>query len=304
MEARTIPHTPLQVSPVCLGTMTFGTPVGEADAVRIVHWALDHGVNFIDTANMYEGYTRVLGSAGGVAEEFLGKALAGRRQDAVLATKVAHPVGPGPDDQGLSRTHILRQCDLSLGRLETDYVDIYYMHAPHPENPLEESISTFIGLIEAGKVRHWGISNFDAEQTSEVLQVCDAEGWQRPVVHQPPYSLLNRGIEADLLPLCRREELGVVPYRILESGMLTGKYQNAAEPPPGSRAAEKPDWVASLEDAAVREQISGLTEEAGKQGLSLYEYTVRTTANTPGITSIIVGVKRAEQLGAAIQALG
>jgi L-glyceraldehyde 3-phosphate reductase len=303
MESRTIPNTPLQVSPLCLGSMTFGTPVGEADAIHIVHWALDHGVNFIDTANMYEGYTRVLGSAGGVAEDYIGKALVGRREQAILATKVGHPIGPEPGDMGLSRAHITRECDNSLGRLATDYVDLYYMHAPYPGTPIEESIATFVDLIKAGKVRHWAISNFDADQTREVLQTCDANGWQRPVVHQPPYSLLKRDAEAELLPLCQQEQIGVVPYQVLQGGRLTGKYQNPAAPPPDSRAAEKPEWVPLLQDEEVQQELGRLKARAGEQGLSLFDYVIQTTANTPGIISIILGVKNTGQLEGAMRAL-
>ena len=303
MENRTIPNTQLEVSPVCLGTMTFGTPVDEGDAIGIVHWALDHGINFIDTANMYEGYTRVLGSSGGVAEDYIGKALVDRRGEAVLATKVGHPIGPEPGDMGLSRAHIKRECDNSLKRLATDYVDLYYMHAPYPDTPIEESIATFVELIGAGKVRYWALSNFDADQTREVLQSCDANGWQRPVVHQPPYSLLKRDAEAELLPFCRQEDIGVVPYQILQGGLLSGKYQDPCAPPPGSRAAEKPEWVPLLQDEKVRQELGRLGARAAEQGLSLFDYAVQTTANTPGIISIIMGVKNTGQLKDAISAL-
>ena len=303
MENRRISNTQLEVSPLCLGTMTFGTPVGEGDAIGIVHWALDHGVNFIDTANMYEGYNRVLGSAGGVAEDYIGKALAGRRAEAVLATKVGHPIGPEPGDMGLSRAHITRECDNSLKRLATDYVDLYYMHAPYPDTPIEESIATFVDLIGAGKVRHWALSNFDAAQTREVLQSCDANGWQRPVVHQPPYSLLKRDAEAELLPFCRQEDIGVVPYQILQGGLLSGKYQDLSAPPPGSRAAEKPEWVPLLQDEMVRQELGRLTTRATEKGLSLFDYAVQTTANAPGITSVIMGVKSSGQLKDAMRAL-
>ena len=303
MKSRQIPHTPLEVSPLCLGTMTFGTPVGEADAVHIVHWALDNGINFIDTANMYEGYARVLGSAGGVAEEILGAALADRRQRAVLATKVGHPIGPEEGDKGLSRAHIMRECDRSLARLRTDWIDLYYMHAPYPGTPIQESIAAFMELVEAGKIRHWGISNFDVGQTLEVLEACDAGGWTRPVVHQPPYSLLKREIEKDLLPLCLQEQVGVVPYQVLQGGLLTGKYTDAAAPPAGSRAAEKPAWVPLLQDQAVRQEITDLQNEAEERGLSLFDHVIRTTVEKPAVTSIILGVKRTEQLESAVRAL-
>lgn len=303
MEYRTIPHTELSVSPLCVGTMTFGTPVAEKEAIEIVRYALDHGVNFIDTANMYEGYTRYIGSPGGVAEQILGKALAGRRDQAVLATKVGMKIGPAPDDEGLSRTHILRECDRSLERLATDWIDLYYMHKPDPDTSIEESIETMAELIQVGKIRHWGLSNFDAAQTQEVLRVCDEGGWPRPVVHQPPYSLLNRGIEQDLLPLCRREEIGVVPYQVLQGGLLTGKYSDPSAPPEGSRGAEKPEWIGMLKDDEALEEVQRLAAEAEAEGLTLYDYVIRTTVNTPGITSIILGLKRPEQLEQAIRAL-
>lgn len=162
MKIKKISNTSLEVSHICLGTMTFGTPVEETEAIKIVHLALDHGINFIDTANIYEGYTRFLGSAGGVAETIIGKALSSSRKRAVLATKVGNPVGPGPEDQGLSRTHIFRECDRSLHKLNRDWIDIYYLHRPDPKTPLTESIGALVELVKKGKVRHWGISNFDA----------------------------------------------------------------------------------------------------------------------------------------------
>ena len=180
MNLQTLPKTDLKVSPLCLGTMTFGTPVAETDAIQLTHWALDHGVNFLDTANMYEGYSRYLGSPGGVSEEILGKALKGKREQVVLATKVGMKIGPGDGDQGLSRTHVLREIDRSLFRLQCDYVDLYYMHKPDPATPLAESIQAFNEIIDAGKARHWAISNFSAEQITNLLKICDENGWRRP----------------------------------------------------------------------------------------------------------------------------
>ena len=303
METRSIANTDMGVPPLCLGTMTFGTPVGEEDAIDIVHWALDHGLSFIDTANMYEGYARYIGSPGGVAESILGKALAGRREQAVIATKVGMKIGPADDDEGLSRSHILRECDRSLERLATDWVDLYYMHKPDADTPVEESVAAMGELIQAGKVRHWGLSNFDAGQVRQVLAVCDSQGSPRPVAHQPAYSLLNRGIEQDLLPLCHGENLAVVPYQVLQGGLLSGKYADPSSPPKGSRGAEKPEWLPLLQDGGVMEQVRRLGEQAAERGLSLYDYTIRTTVQTPGITSIILGVKRPAQLEQAIRAL-
>ncbi len=303
MEQRIISNTALRVSPLCLGTMTFGTPVAEKDAVRIVHWALDHGVNFIDTANMYEGYDRYVGSPGGVAEEILGTALKGRRDRAVVATKVGMSVGPGPDDAGLGRTHVLRECERSLQRLDTDWIDIYYMHTPDPNTPLRQSIAVFAELVGAGKVRHWGLSNFDPREVDQVLRICDENGHPRPVVHEPAYSLLKRDIEQDLLPLCRREDIAVVPYQVLQGGLLTGKYSDPSAPPEGTRASEKPGWIPLLNDQNALSAVEKISDLAREAGVSLYDYVIRTTVDTPGITSIILGVTRPEQLGQAIAAL-
>ncbi len=302
METRSIAE--LGVPPLCLGTMTFGTPVGEAAAIEIVHWAFDHGVSFIDTANMYEGYARHIGSAGGVAEEILGKALAGRRQQAVLATKVGMKIGPADDDGGLTRAHIHRECDRSLQRLATDYIDLYYMHTTDDDTPIAESIAAFAEIIQGGKVRYWGLSNYDSDQVRQVLKACDDGGWPRPVAHQPPYSLLKRGIEQELLPLCREEGIAVVPYQVLQGGLLTGKYSDPGSPPEGSRGAEKPEWLPLLADDVAMTELEQLRRQAEEKNLDLYDYTIQTTANTPGITSIILGVKRAQQLEQAIRALG
>ena len=303
MERRKIAGTDLEVSTLCLGTMTFGTPVGGKEAIEIVHRALDLGVNFIDTANMYEGYARYIGSPGGVAEEILGKALKGKREDVVVATKVGMKVGAGPDDEGLSRVHVRRECDRSLRRLDAEWIDLYYMHKPDPETRLEESIETFAELMQAGKVRHWGLSNFDSDEVRRVLQVCNSGGYPRPVAHQPPYSLLKRDIEAELLPLCRYEGISVVPYQVLQGGLLTGKYRTGREPPAGSRAAEKPEWLPLVADESVMEKVRRLTERAAEEGASLFEYALRSTAGMPGITSIVLGVKRTEQVEAAVRAL-
>jgi len=304
LEKRKIPGTDLEVSVLCLGTMTFGTPVGEEEGVEIVKRALDLGVNFVDTANMYEGYSRYIGSPGGVAEEILGKGLRGRREEAVVATKVGMKIGPNAEDEGLSRAHVLRECDRSLQRLETDWIDLYYMHKPDPETVLEESIGTFAELIRAGKVRHWGLSNFDAAEVGQVLEVCAGEGWPRPVVHQPPFSLLKRDIEADLLPLCRREGIGVVPYQVLQGGLLSGKYRVGVAPPEGSRGAEKPEWLPMLEDDSAMGELQELAAHAEERGMELFEYTLRTTVAVAGITSIILGIKRNEQIESAVRVFG
>jgi aryl-alcohol dehydrogenase-like predicted oxidoreductase len=277
--------------------------VREPEARRIVHWALDQGINFIDTADVYEGYRRYLGSPGGVAESIVGAALAGRRAGAVVATKVGNPVGPTPAERGLGRKRVLEACDRSLARLGTDWIDLYYMHRPDPDTPLAESIEAFAHLVEAGKIRAWGLSNFDAAATRAVLDTCARHGWPRPVAQQPHYSLLERRIEADLLPLCRKERLAVIPYRVLEGGLLTGKYRDPAAPPAGSRGAEKPDWLPKLHDAATRAELDRLGAEAQAAGVGLTEHAIRATLEVPGITSPILGVKTIDQLAQALAAL-
>src|SRR5438445_10189571 len=177
------------------------------------------------------------------------------------------------------------------------------MHRPDPDTPIEESIGAFADLVGAGKIRHWGLSNFDTEQTRAILAACDGHGWPRPVAQQPPYSLLKRGIELDLLPLCRAEGLAVMPYQVLQGGLLTGKYRDGAAPPSGSRGAEKPEWLPGLQDAATRREIPALAEQAASAGVELFDYAIRVIAATPGITSIVLGVRSVEQLARAVRAL-
>lgn len=212
----------MNVSQLCLGTMTFGTPVAEADAIRIVHHALRRGINFIDTANMYEGYARVIGSVGGVAEMILRKALKGCRDEVVLATKVGMKVGTTPADEHTSPAAIRKQLDLSLQRLGTDRIDLYYLHRPDPVTPLLEIVTALAAAIQAGKILHYGVSNYSAAQLAELLAVADANGLPRPVAIQPPLSLLRSELTADLLPLCVKEKIMVVPYQVLQGGLLTG----------------------------------------------------------------------------------
>ena len=303
MDARTIPNSSLRVSPLCLGTMTFGTPVGEAEAIKITHWALEHGINFIDTANMYEGYTRRIGSPGGISEKILGKALKGRRDQAIVATKVGMKIGPNDEDEGLSRAHILREVDRSLGRLGCRYIDLYYLHRYYPSVPLAESAQVMNELIDAGMVRYWAISNFDAEQIRAVLRTCDENGWRRPVALQPPYSLLKRDIEQDILPLCQQENLAVIPYQVLQGGLLSGKYQPGAPLPPDSRQVEKPEWTMALNDELF-ERLARIEAEAKTKDRTLLQQALLALLEQPSVVSLIIGVKLISQLEAALQAVG
>ena len=301
MQLRRLGSSGLLVSPICLGTMTFGTPVAERDAIRLVHGAIDLGINFIDTANVYEGYNRVLGSAGGVAEEVLGKALADRRDKAVLATKVGGPIGPGPQDRGLSSMHILRELDNSLRRLKTDVIDLYIIHWPDKQTPLETTLSALDQAVRQGKVRDFGVSNHSAAQLCELLWLADKRGWPKPVSSQIPFSLLRREFQNDLL-FCRDHTIGVTPYQSLQGGLLTGKYRRGQTPPADSRAAEKPGWVWELNDELF-DRLEAIERLAAEIDASPTLYSLAWTLAQPGMTSLVVGAKRLEQVEEAVAAL-
>ena len=302
MKLNRIPRTELDVSAICLGTMTFGTPVGEADAVRLVHYALDQGINFIDTANMYEGYARSLGSSGGVAEEIVGKAVAGRRDDFIVATKVGMKVGEAPEDEWTGPAAIHKHLDLSLQRMGIDCVDIYYLHKADPNTPLVDTLSALDEVIKAGKVRYFGVSNYSAEQLAEMLEVADANGLPRPVIVQPGMSLLKQDVCTDLLPLCEKKEIAAAPYQVLQGGLLTGKYKRGAGIPEGSRKSEKAGWVWDLEDELF-DKLEAIEADADEIGLSMTQYAIRWTLEQPSVISPIIGVKRTSQIDDAVNAV-
>ena len=295
MEKRKIPNSTIEVSTICLGTMTFGTPVGEKDAIKLTHWAIDNGINFIDTANMYEGYTRSVGSSGGIAEEILGKALPGRRDKVILATKLGNQVGPEPEDEGTSPAAIRIQLERSLKRLATDYIDIYYLHKPDTNTPMIEILNAMNREIEAGKVRYYGISNYSAEQLSELLKVADENSLPRPVIHQPASSLLNHDNEKKLLPLCKKEQIAAAPYQILQGGLLTGKYHRGEALPANSRKAEKDGWVWELTDELFS-QLEQIEADAKAKGIPILQHTILETLKKPAVVSLVTGVKRIDQL--------
>ncbi len=300
MQYRSLGDSGLLVSPICLGTMTFGTPVNEADSIRLVHAAIDMGINFIDTANVYEGYARYLGSAGGVAEEIVGKALRDRRDRVILATKVGAPVGPGPQDRGLSAVHILREVDRSLRRLQTDVIDLYIIHWPDKHVPLETTLAAIDVASRQGKIRHFGVSNHSAWQLCELLWIAQRQGGPRVVSSQIPFSLLRREFDHDLA-FCESHGIGVTPYQALQGGLLTGKYRRGQPPPADSRAAEKPDWVWKLNDALF-DRLEGIEALAREIGAPMTQYSLAWTLSQPAMTSLIVGAKRVEQIQEAVAA--
>ena len=301
MQYRPLGSSGLLVSPLCLGTMTFGRPVEEPEAIKLVHGAVDLGINFIDTANIYEGYSRVVGSPGGVSEEILGKALKTHRHKVILATKVGAPIGPGPQDRGLSATHILREIDRSLRRLQTDYVDIYTIHWPDQHTPLETTLRALESLVEQGKVRYIGASNHTAVALCEMLWLADKLGTPSVVVSQIPFSLLRREFQHDL-DFCKRHKIGVTPYQSLQGGLLTGKYRRGKPPPKASRAAEKPEWMWNLDDKLF-DKLEGVEALARKAGVSTAQHVLSWTLSQPAITSLILGVKYMAQIEEAVASL-
>ncbi|HVX64062.1 MAG TPA: aldo/keto reductase [Pirellulales bacterium] len=302
MEYRTLGASGLLVSPICLGTMTFGSPVEEADAIRLVHAAIDLGINFIDTANVYEGYARYLGSAGGVAEEIVGKALRDRRDKMVVATKVGAPVGPGPQDRGLSAVHILRELDNSLRRLQTDCIDLYIIHWPDKHVPMETTLAAMETAVRQGKIRYFGASNHSAARLCELLWIAERQGAPRVVSSQIPFSLLRREFQHDLA-FCSKHQIGVTPYQALQGGLLTGKYRRGQAPPSDSRAAEKPDWIWKQDDALF-DRLERIEVLAGQIDVPFSQYSLAWTLAQPAMSALVVGVKRVEQIQDAVASAG
>ena len=244
---------------------------------------------------MYEGYNRFAGSAGGVAEEIVGKAVAGRRADFVVATKLGMKVGDTPVDENTSPEAIRVQLRRSLRRINTDYIDLYYLHRYDP-NTAPGEIARAIGEeLKAGTIRAWGVSNYSAEQLSALLAAAREENIPLPSMCQPPLSLLNTGALDALLPLCAQEGIGVIPYQVLQGGILTGKYHAGQQPPAGSRAAEKPDWMKPMTDE-VYATLARVEAEAKAAGQSMTQYALAWALRQPAVRCVLLGVKRRAQL--------
>jgi aryl-alcohol dehydrogenase-like predicted oxidoreductase len=285
----------LKVSRLCLGTMMFGGATDEPESIRIIRRALDAGINFIDTANIYNA---------GESEVVTGRAIRDRRGEVVLATKVKNPMGEGPNDQGLGRAHVLRQCEESLRRLGTDYIDLYYMHAPDRDTPLEESLRAMNDLVRQGKVRYVACSNYYAYEVALMLGIAEAQNLERIACVQPLYNLVNRDVEVELLPLCREKGIGVVPYSPLARGVLTGKYRPGESFPEGSRAARGDRRLHQTElreeSYVVAQQLRPLAEA---RGCTLSQYALAWVLANPIVTSAIIGPRTMEQLEDNLPAL-
>ena len=307
MEYRNLGRSGLKVSPLCLGTMMLGRwgNTDETACVRMVHRALDAGINFVDTANIYSQ---------GESEEIVGKALAGRRQEVVLATKVWGPMGPGPNQRGLSRKAIQEQCEASLRRLGTDVIDLYQIHRPDPETPWEETLAALDDLVRQGKVRYLGCSTNHQEvagqkrlaawELVESLWIAERHGWERFVALQPPYSMLRRTMEAELFPACQRFGLGTLVWSPLEGGFLTGKYRLGAERPQDSPRAQ--NWVGDTQEPRFVPRLTAVEAFlalAAEKGVELAELALAWTLAHPAVTSTIIGPRTAEQLAGNLRAL-
>jgi aryl-alcohol dehydrogenase-like predicted oxidoreductase len=293
MEYRLLPNTPLKVSRLSFGTMPFGSQADQATSTRMVDQCLDAGINFFDTANMYNN---------GAAETVLGKALQGRRDRVVLASKVRNKMGEGPDDVGLSRAAIHKAIDASLARLQTDYVDIYYLHWPDYEVPIEETLEAMDALVRAGKVRYLAVSNYAAWQVCEIHCVCQKLGIQPPVISQPMYNLLARGIEDEYLPFCRRFKVAVIPYNPLAGGLLTGKHSQQAGPISGTRFDKNDLYLRRYWHEDYFAAVAELQEIARAQGRTIIDLSLQWLLSRPVVDSVILGASRPEQLAENLKA--
>jgi aryl-alcohol dehydrogenase-like predicted oxidoreductase len=287
--------TELQVSALCLGAMNFGDPTDEAESIKIVDAALDAGINFIDTADVY---------AGGRSERMLGEAFAanGRRDDVVLATKVGMPHGEGAPGQWHRRDHIVATCEESLRRMRTDRIDLLQLHRPSSVVPQEETLAAFDELIRAGKVRYIGCSTHPAWMVMEALATSERLGLPSYVSEQPPYNLLDRRIENELLPLCRKYGLAVIPWSPLAAGILAGRYPSSTDIPPDARAARREPLRARVTAGAVAaaEQVQAV---AGDLGMTAGQLALLWCKDQPGVTSPIVGPRTVAHLEEAVAVL-
>ena len=290
MEYRPLGRTGVQVSPLCLGAMMFG-PWGNddrSDSIRIIHRALDAGINFVDTADVYST---------GVSEEIVGEALQGRRDDVFLATKFFMPMSDDPNQRGGSRRWIMREVENSLRRLNTDFIDLYQVHRPSPDTDVEETLGALTDLVRQGKVRYLGSSSYSGSQIVEAQWASRERNLERFVTEQPPYSILVRGIEADVLPAIQRHGMGSLTYSPLGGGWLSGRWRKgaAAAPTSSARPVARFDMTspANQRKLDIVEELALLAEQAGH---SLIELAIAFVINHPAVTAAIVGPRTMEQL--------
>ena len=290
MESRNLGRTGVTVSSLCLGTMMFGPWANrdQADSIRIIHRALAAGINFVDTADVYSA---------GDSERIVGRALVGRRDQIVLATKFSMPMGEDRNQRGSSRRWIMSSVEESLRRLQTDYIDLYQVHRPSQDTDVEETLGALTDLVQQGKVRYIGSSSYSASQIVEAQWVARDWRLQRFVTEQPPYSILVRGIEADVLPTAARHRMGVLTYSPLAGGWLSGRWRKDAAAVPTSKARPRARFdmsnPANQQKLEIVERLVQLAEEAG---ISLIQLSLAFVINHPVVTSAIIGPRTMEQL--------
>jgi aryl-alcohol dehydrogenase-like predicted oxidoreductase len=278
--------TRLRVSVLSLGTMMFGGQTNEAESLAIMDYAYGNGINLFDTANMY---------AKGESEKIVGKGLKGRRDKIILATKVFNQTSDDPNDSGLSRRNILNALEASLKRLNTDYVDLYYLHAPDYQTSLEETLDTMSGLVRAGKIRYLGVSNYAAWQIADILALCDKRGYIAPVITQNVYNAITRGIEAELIPFLKAHGMNLTVYNPIAAGLLAGKHK-PGKPAEDTRFGQNKGYVErywSDENFAAVEKLGAIARESG---MSLLQLAMKWCAAQKQVASIITGVSRLSQL--------
>lgn len=305
MRYRSLGRTGLKVSEICLGTMTFGVQCNEALSHAILDRASDGGVNFIDTADCYPVPLTI--DNAGRTEEIIGRWLRGRRSQFVVGTKCFFPVGPGVNDRGNSRAHILASVDASLRRLQTDYIDLFQVHAFDPETPLEETLRALDDVVRAGKVLYAGCSNFLAWELAKALATSERHDTVRFECLQPRYNVIHRDIEMDVLPLCRDAGVGVIVFNPLAGGLLTGKYPPGFDPQKSVRFSDRMGTTGSSYRARYWQEesieaVAALQGFFGSRGKAMPTVAIAWVLAQPGITAAIVGASRPEQLDATLKA--
>ena len=297
MIYRNLGRAGVKVSAICLGSAQLVEPTSWEDSLGIVHTALDAGINFFDTANVYgDSQDRHR------SEKVLGEALQGRRDDVVIATKFRGQVGPGPNDSGTSRYHIMREVEESLRRLRTDHIDLYQTHSPDPTVSIEETIRALDDLVRQGKVLYTGMSNSAAWQLCEALWTSDRLGLESIVSEQTQYNLLERQIEREVVPFAQRYGVGIVAYGPVAGGLLTGKYQRGQPPPAGSRGDQNPEWIPSITDGQWA-AVDKVQEIAGEFGKTPSQVALAWVLAKEGVASAIVGPHTLDQLADNLGAL-
>ena len=290
MEYRLFGRTGAKVSSICLGAMMFGGKTNPEDSYAIIDRAISEGINFIDTANVYNR---------GRSEEVVGEALkrSGKRNEIVLATKFHGAMGDGPNDMGSSRRHIIAQCEASLRRLQTDYIDLYQIHRPRSDTPIDETLRALDDLVRAGKVRYIGTSTFAAWQIVESIYVAKELGSNRFVCEQPPYHLLDRRVERELIPVAQNYGVAVIPWSPLAGGMLTGKYKRGEAPGEDTRWGDPRNAQYQRRNTdRMWDVIEPLERMAKEKGCTFSQFALAWVEQRPGITSPIIGPRTMEQL--------